>query len=143
MAISFLVAIYFQFIHHGVLGLPALDAMTTLVVGVAITTVGWITVTLLTPPTDTERLQIFYDRIRPMGKGWHKVVRTQPTAAGESSVTAMFLCWFLGCVVVYATLFATGSLLYGQLAPGLLYAVLAVVAGGYLFRTLPRVGVVR
>ena len=143
MAISFLVAIYFQFIHHPVLGLPALDAMTTLVLGVAITTVGWITVTLLTPPTDTERLQIFYDRIRPMGKGWHQVVRTQPTAAGESSVTAMFLCWFLGCVVVYATLFATGSLLYGQLAPGLLYAVTAVVAGGYLFRTLPRVGVVR
>jgi hypothetical protein len=46
-------------------------------------------------------------------------------------------------VVVYATLFATGSLLYGQRAPGLLYAVTAIVAGGYLFRTLPRVGVVR
>jgi hypothetical protein len=143
MAISFLVAIYFQFIHHPALGLPALDAMTTLVLGVAITTIGWITVTLLTPPTDTERLQVFYDRIRPMGRGWHQVVRTQPTVAGESSVTAMFLCWFLGCVVVYATLFATGSLLYGQLTPGLLYAVTAVVAGGYLFRTLPRVGVVR
>jgi hypothetical protein len=46
-------------------------------------------------------------------------------------------------VVVYATLFATGSLLYGQLAPGLLYGTAAVVAGGFLFRALPRVGVIR
>jgi hypothetical protein len=70
------------------------------------------------------------------------VVNTAGTPVKED-VTAAFLCWFLGCVVVYGALFATGSLLYGRMAPGLAYAAVAAAAGLWLFRTLPRVGVVR
>jgi SSS family solute:Na+ symporter len=94
------------------------------------------------PPTDPARLQAFYDRIRPMGSGWARVVNTGGAPVKED-VTAAFLCWFLGCVVVYGALFATGSILYGQPRPGLLYAAVAAGAAVWLFRTLPRVGVVR
>ena len=34
--------------------------------------------------------------------------------ATAESITAAFLAWFLGCVLVYAALFGTGYLLYGQ-----------------------------
>ncbi len=141
MAVSFLVALYFQFLHPQ-LGFAPLGAGTTLVLGVIITTVGWLSVTFLTRPTDRATLQSYYDRIRPMGSGWSRVVDTGGIPSRED-VTAAFLCWFLGCVVVYGALFATGSLLYGQLAPGLSYAAVAVGAAIWLFRTLPRVGVVR
>jgi len=141
MVISFLVAVYFQFFHER-LGFAPLAPTTTLVAGVVVTTLGWLAVTFLTPPTSPDRLQTYYDRIRPMGRGWARVVDVRGKAP-DMDVTAAFLCWFLGCVVVYAALFATGAALYGQVVPAGLYGTAALVAGVVLFRTLPRVGVVR
>lgn len=134
MAISFLVAVWFQFFHAAA-GFPEMSGPMQLVAGVIITTAGWITVTFLTRPTDHAVLQSFYDRIRPLGPGWDKAVKTVP---GEKSLTANFLAWFLGVAVVYAALFATGSLLYGRLGPGIAYLAIAAVAGWGLFRVLPK-----
>lgn len=141
MAISFLVAVYFQLVHTR-LGFPPLDSSLQLVLGVAITTVGWLAFTLVTPPTDTATLQRYYDRIRPLGRGWSRVVRTGADRPRED-VSAMFLCWFLGCLAVYAVLFATGAALYRRWAPAALYALVAGGAAAGLLRTLPRVGVTR
>ncbi|HEX9633306.1 MAG TPA: sodium:solute symporter family protein [Gemmatimonadales bacterium] len=135
MAISFSVALWFQFGHVQV-GLAALDPAVQLVVGVAITTLGWFSVTLLTAPTPTATLQAFYDRIRPFAFGWRRAVTTRPD---NDSFTAALACWFLGCGVVYATLFGTGFALYGRM--GIAALLLAVAAGAAygLFKTLPRV----
>jgi len=138
MVISFVIAVYFQFVHRA-LGLPPLAPTLQLVIGIAITTVGWLAVTFATPPTDRATLQTFYDRIRPMGPGWNGAVTTRPPNPGES-VTAAFLCWFLGCAVIYAALFGTGYVLYGKLLPGIVCLVTASAAAWGLFRTLPRVG---
>ncbi len=137
MVISFVVAVYFQFVHRA-LGLPPLAPTLQLVIGIAITSVGWLAVTFATPPTDRATLQTFYDRIRPMGPGWNGAVTTRPNP-GES-VTAAFLCWFLGCAVIYGALFGTGYVLYGKLVPGIVCLVTAGGAAWGLFRTLPRVG---
>jgi SSS family solute:Na+ symporter len=139
MLISFGVALWFQF---GPVPFD-LDPSGRLVLGVGITTAGWLLVTLVTPPTSSERLQAFYDRIRPMGRGWHRVVTVGAPDPAAPSLTAAVLCWFLGCVVVYGALFGTGALLYGRTAPGLLSAAVAGAAAILLFRMLPRVGVTR
>jgi hypothetical protein len=110
-----------------------------LLLGVVITTVGWVTVTLLTPPDDRETLQAFYDRIRPFGHGWRAAVATQPVTG---SVSASMLGWVLGCVAVYAALFGTGYLLYGNLLVGLGLLVVAAVAGWGILRILPKVGLI-
>ena len=55
MIISFLVALYFQFGHEA-LGFTEVDPSLQLVLGVLITTVGWLTVTFLTPPTEPATL---------------------------------------------------------------------------------------
>jgi Na+/proline symporter len=135
MLISFSVALWFQFGHVQV-GLPPLDPAVQLVVGVAITTTGWFAVTLLTAPTPTATLQNFYDRIRPFAFGWRRAVRTQPD---NDSFTAALACWFLGCVVVYGTLFGTGFGLYGRMRLAALCLTVAAAAGYGLFRALPRV----
>jgi Na+/proline symporter len=138
MVTSFLVAVYFQFVHQA-LGFAPLHPSLALVLGVAITTVGWVTVTFLTPPTERRTLQNFYDTIRPFGSGWRRAVVTATEPAEESMATS-FLSWFLGCVVVYATLFGTGYLLYGRyLIASVCFSVL-VVAGAALFKALPKVG---
>jgi len=138
MVISFVVDVYFQFVHTA-LGYAPLAPTVQLVIGIAITTVGWLAVTFLTPPTDRATLQTFYDRIRPMGPGWKAAVTTGPANPGES-VSAAFLCWFLGVAVIYAALFGTGYVLYGKQLPGIACLVVAGLAAWGLFRTLPRVG---
>ncbi|HEX7051911.1 MAG TPA: sodium:solute symporter family protein [Longimicrobiales bacterium] len=143
MVISFLVAVYFQFIHPA-LGFAPWDPSVTLVVGVAITTVGWLAVTLLTPPSDAATLRAFHARIRPLGSGWRPVVGAESvaTAADRSgeSVAAGLLCWFLGCVTIYGAVFGTGYLLYGRLGWALVCLGAAGAAAFGIFRALPRVG---
>ena len=97
-----------------------------LLIGVAVTTVTWLAVTFLTPPTDRAMLQSFYDRIRPAPAGWRRAVDTSGGTHAGGDIAAAFLAWFLGCVAVYAALFATGYLLYGRLAIGLACAAIAV-----------------
>ena len=138
MVISFAVAVWFQFGHEAV-GLPALHPSLQLVIGVAATTVVWLAVTFATAPTDTATLQDFYDRIRPFGRGWHRVVQVDDTPA-RGSVTAALSCWLLGCVVVYAALFGTGYILYGRPGSGSIFLGASALAAVGLFRTLPRVG---
>jgi Na+/proline symporter len=135
MVISFAVAVWFQFVHVRV-GLPALDPAVQLVVGVGITTLGWMAVTFLTAPTPTATLQAFYDRIRPFAWGWRRAVATR---AEDDSFTAALASWFLGCGVVYGTLLGTGFALYGRAGLAALCLTIAIAAAYGLFRTLPRV----
>jgi SSS family solute:Na+ symporter len=136
MIISFIVAIYFEFMHEA-LGFAALHPSLKLVLGVSITTVIWLTVTFLTPATDKATLQAFYDRIRPFDIGWRAAVQTGPV---EGSFAAAMLSWFLGCVFVYSALFGTGYFLYGQPLVGTLCMVVVIFAAVGIFRNLRRVG---
>ena len=104
------------------------------------TTVGWVGVTLVTQPADSRTLQRFYDKIRPMGKGWQRVVDVGDGSRDAESITAAFLAWFLGCVLVYAALFGTGYLLYGQMFAAVVSLAISAAAGVWLFRLLPKLG---
>jgi Na+/proline symporter len=150
MIISFVVAIYFTGgISLEPLGLsagvawpvPAWESTTQLVVGVLVTTVGWISVTYLTPPADADTLRAFHERIRPLGGGWRGAGFEPVPPTSEDSLSAAFLGWFLGCVVVYGALFGTGYVLYGSGAIGAACLLGAAVAAFGLLKTLPRVGI--
>src|SRR5258708_29902403 len=88
MGISFVVAIYFQFVHAA-LGFAPLAPTVQLVIGIAITTVGWLVVTFLTPPTDRATLQAFYDRILPVRPGWKGGVTTRAPHPARSVSAAL------------------------------------------------------
>jgi len=72
MTISFLMALYFRFLHAST-GLPTLSSWQELLIGVTITTIGWFIVTYLTRPTDDETLINFCNQIRPGGPGWERI----------------------------------------------------------------------
>ncbi|MDH3422876.1 MAG: Na+:solute symporter [Gemmatimonadota bacterium] len=150
MVISFAVAVYFTggasleplgFSVALQWPVPAWDPSLQLVVGVFVTTVGWLTVTYLTPPADAETLRTFHDLIRPLGPGWRGAGLEPHPATSDDSLTAAFLGWFLGCLVVYGTLFGTGYALYGRtVLAGLCLGAAAVAAFG-LLKILRRVGI--
>ena len=139
MIISFLIAVYFEFIHTNMLGLEALEPSFQLVFGVLLTSIGWVTVTLLTPPASPETLKSFHQLIRPMGGGWRGAgLGLEPDPNG-SSPTAAFLAWFLGCIAIYGALFGTGYALYGRHTLSLLCITTAALAILWLFRLLPKI----
>ncbi len=149
MLISFAVAVYFAGgVDLARLGLPlALDWQTPawsaslqLVVGVAITSVGWLTVTLLTRPVDSETLRRFHELIQPLGPGWRGAGLQTESDPAEDSLSAAFLAWFLGCTVVYGALFGTGYALYARWPLAALCLLATAGAAMGLARVFPRVG---
>ena len=139
MIISFLIAVYFQFVHTNILGLEPLEPSFQLVFGVLLTSVGWVTVTLLTPPASPETLKSFHQLIRPMGGGWRGAGLGLEPEPNGSSPTAAFLAWFLGCIAIYGALFGTGYALYGRNTLSLLCITIAALAILWLFRLLPKI----
>lgn len=116
MIVSFLIAIYFQFVHKK-LELPEVSGAVQLIIGVGITTFSWIMVTLFTQPSDQKTLDKFVRLIRPGGPGWKKVIaRMDGYESGQKgwSVPSGILCMVLGSVAVYSVLFASGNLIYGK-----------------------------
>ena len=138
MIISFLIAVYFQFVHTNILGLEPLEPSFQLVLGVLLTSIGWVTVTLLTPPASPETLKSFHQLIRPMGGGWRGAGLGLEPEPNGSSPTAAFLAWFLGCIAIYGALFGTGYALYGRNTLSLLCITIAALAILWLFRLLPK-----
>ena len=139
MIISFVVAVYFQFAHEA-MGFAPIDASLQLVYGVIITTIGWVTVTFLTPPAKPETLRSFHELIRPMGSGWRGAGLGLEADPEQPGPTAAFLAWFLGCVVIYGALFGAGYALYGSTGLAVFCLGVAAVASLGLFKTLPRIG---
>jgi len=110
----------------------------SLLVTVGITTVVWITVTLLTEPTNRETLIAFYRLVRPAGPGWKPIAALAGPVESPDSLPQSLLGWVLGCTFIYAALFGTGSFIYGKTSQGLVWLVLFVTSGIGLLRLLPR-----
>jgi solute:Na+ symporter, SSS family len=111
----------------------------TLVATVAITTVIWVAVTWLTPPTDRAVLHSFYSKVRPAGPGWKAVRAETGLAPSADSLPSALLGWAGGVLFVYSALFGTGSFLYGRTSIALFWFALFLASGFLLIRILPKV----
>lgn len=141
MVISFLVAVYLEILHVK-LGFPPLDGSVQLVLGVLITTVGWLLVTFLTPPTDRSILENFYRKIQPASAGWQPVLKNMDNAVTvekTENLPLQILGMFIGCLTVYAALFATGYWIYGNLNAAIICTVIVAAGAFGLKRILGKV----
>jgi SSS family solute:Na+ symporter len=136
MLSSFLIALAFFIAKK--LGADIPDPVPLLAT-VAVTTVVWITVTLMTPPVDHAALLRFYELTRPAGPGWTAFRAESALPPSPDSLPQMLLGWTAGVMFVYAGLFGTGSLIYGRISQSILWAVLFVVSGVVLLRVVMRV----
>lgn len=129
MVISLLVAIFFQKIYP-TLDLPELLGWQQLVIGVLVTTIGWVIVTFLTPPTNKETLIQFYQKVQPDSTGWKPIAKDLPKNEQHSgNLPASILCMLSATFMVYALLFGTGYFIYGQLQNALLAIAIALACG--------------
>jgi SSS family solute:Na+ symporter len=140
MLISFSAAVYLEIFLPN-LGYK-LDTWQSLVIGVAVTTVGWISVTLVSKPTDSKTLIQFYRLVHPGGPGWKKVlddaVREGIDPAGlgphKWDVPRNLINIFLGLVLIYSSLFAAGFWIYGNVLPAMITTATALVSAVFMLR---------
>ena len=132
MAISFVVAIFFEVINPKVnwILIPENQAYLKLVYSVSITTIGWVLVTFLTKPEKDEVLLSFYRKVSPAAFGWKKVLDRYPAERQvQGTLPKEIGLMLVGTVMVYSALFSTGFFIYGNVVAGSIAAVIAIVGG--------------
>ena len=122
MAISFVIAVFF-FIN-GKLESPLFELAGhwQLVLGVVITTLGWIIVTLITEPSSSETINSFDALIfgnESKFKGFDKKI----------------IAFVSGVLGVYSLLFAIGSVIYGDFLQASLLFVFSFIAGFVIYKS--------
>lgn len=105
---------------------------------VAGTTIVWLLVTYLTKPTDHARLLAFYKKVHPGGIGWRHIARELPEVKSDSSFGRMFSNWLFGVILVYASLFFIGKLLFGEYIPSAIYLALAILSTFVIRRNIKK-----
>ena len=107
-----------------------------LLVTVAVSTVAWITVTMLTAPEPPAVLERFYRRVRPGGPGWADV--SQRLGFGREPIPGgalQWTNWIAGVIAVYTTLFGIGKVVFGDWTTGLVLLAVAAVAFAWIARS--------
>ncbi len=141
MVSSLSLAIYFEIIMPA-MNMTAPDFSVKLISGVVITSFVWLIVTLLTRPTASEKLEEFYQKVRPDGPGW------KPTQAAlknkgievkqDHTLGAGILAMMLATLLVYAILFSTGWYLTGNTSKSLIGVVVAMACAFGLRKIWPK-----
>lgn len=93
---------------------------------VALTTVVWVIVTLLTKPTDMDKLKQFYSLVRPSGPGWRHVRRQMENPPPIESGWMQFGVWLSAVLFVLGAISATAMWLKGETALTLVWVVLSL-----------------
>jgi Na+/proline symporter len=111
-----------------------------MLVTVGVTTLIWVVVTLMTSPEPAEKLIAFYRRVRPEGPGWTEIAREAGLAESHARgrLSLQFVNWILGVALIYGSLFGIGKLIFKEWGTGLLYLLVAIVAGALISRNLSR-----
>ena len=117
-----------------------LDFAWIMIITVAVTTIGWLTVTLLTKPEPNDLLVSFYRRTRPSLTGWSRIAALAPDVHPSQDGWHNALDWAAGCILIYGALFGSGKLILGETVLGLALLAAAAAGGIIIYVDLSRRG---
>lgn len=133
MVASFVFAVTFRTIDHG------MAWWLELIISIGLTTAVWLTVTFITPASDSEVLKSFYKKVHPGGSGWGPV-RDQlgDDVPPSESLAPQIGLTFMGIAAVYGFLFGIGQLVYSNLLMGTVLIAIASALGYKILTTIPK-----
>lgn len=114
MAISFIIAIFFFINKKMATPMFELDGHWQLILGVVITTVGWVIVTLLTKPSETETINSFENLVFGDENKF-------------KNINFKILAFLMGVIGTYSFLFATGYFIYGKTTVAIILSFVTIV----------------
>jgi SSS family solute:Na+ symporter len=133
LATSILLHGWAPFVDSG----PIAFAKNTLTI-TSVTTLVWIIVTLITPPEPQEVLVRFYRQVRPQVTGWKPIAALAPEVPPTCDLSRNLLAWFIGCIMVYAMLFAIGQLCLGRFSSGFALLLVSALSGCWIYLDISR-----
>jgi len=115
-----------------------------IILGATLTTIIWVIATFLTPTTNEDVLINFYQKIKPGGNGWNKIIQRAKERGialdkSKENLPIQLLSFIIGSITVYAALFATGSWIYGESTTALILTFVTLVGAFVLFNTWKKV----
>ena len=128
MAASFVVSLVLQ-LGLGLRSEDPREFAWIVLVTVAVSTAAWLAATWLTPPEPEETLLAFYRRVRPSAALWGPIAARATDVVPARDGLLNLMDWAAGCVLVYASLFGVGKILFGETALGLGMLAVAAAAG--------------
>src|SRR5206468_1344358 len=137
MAVAAAVSLYLQ-IHLKWNSDEPREFAYLMLVTVAITTVASLLVTFVTMPEPKDKLVRFYSQVRPEGPGWRRIARDAglPEMNAGGGLTVQVANWVLGCVLIYASLFGIGKLVFKEWRTGFTFAAMAIAAAVLISRNI-------
>ena len=142
MVSSLIIASYLGLIHDK-LGFWPMESWLKIIIGAVLTTVVWVVATYFTPADDDETLRNFYRKIKPGGNGWDAVLEKarqdgDPIEKEIGQLPLQIYGMLIGCVAIYATLFATGFFIYGNTVAGIITGAVALLSIFGVLKIWPR-----
>ncbi len=99
---------------------------------ISVSTAVWLVVTLLTGPSDMEKLIAFVKLARPGGPGWAPVRKLIPGEVQSEDLSGAFLNWAAGCLFLVGLTIGTGKMLLGYYLSGYVWLAVSFVTGWLL-----------
>jgi Na+/proline symporter len=144
MFFATIVAIILVMLPDGTFVSEILDEFTIkLLIAIGLTTVVWLTTTLLSKPENMDVLVRFYKLTRPGGPGWKKVatiaferneIDNMDEIGKAWEMPVQLLSVFLGSISIYSLLFSIGSFVYKDFTMGTVFSVVTIISTIILFR---------
>ncbi|MGI8893295.1 MAG: sodium:solute symporter family protein, partial [Bacteroidia bacterium] len=106
---------------------PALVFPYSYFLTVGFTTLVWIFVTYLTKPTSADKLQDFYNRVKPDG-WWRPVEGLMGREKLPTKIPYLAICWISAVTMTYSILFFTGKVIFMEWLDAALWLVVASVS---------------
>lgn len=115
---------------------------------VLFTTIVWLVVTLFTKPENDEVLFDFYKKIQPKKQGWLPILNKAKetgidieTTNSPTNFSSNLLAVFIGCILVFSCLFATGNWIYGNYSTASILTVITITAAYFLINIWKKIKV--
>ncbi len=137
MTASFVTSVLLSAFGYGLDDPGSRTYAQTMLITVAVTTVVWLSVTLLTSPETEATLERFYRQVRPGGPGWRRVAAGLGFPGDRIPGGALsWVNWVAGLVSVYSAVFALGAFLTGEPLRGVWHGALSIAAFSLIQRNL-------
>ena len=127
MIVAFVTSLVLQF-GFGLSESDPREFASLVLITAAVTTVVWLSVTILTKPERKDVLLAFYRRVRPSATLWGPVAREATDIAPRKNGLFNLMDWLCGVAMIYGFLFGVGKIIFGQVLIGI-----GLIAAGFIF----------
>lgn len=111
-----------------------------LLITVAVTTIVWLAVTLLTDPEPKDVLLSFYRRVKPNPALWGPVAAEATDVPPQKDGLFNLWNWLAGVVMIYCFLFGFGKVLLGDTMTGIFMIIPGILAGAFIYHQMNKRG---